>query len=81
MEYGADSAYVLLPDTNEPENVTLRALKHRHGEPVDISLRFERRLQRFTSQPTETDRAQTRDRLAAMWDRTPATAGDAGEEP
>ncbi len=31
LEYGADSAFVLVPDTKDAEEVTLRALKHRHG--------------------------------------------------
>ena len=48
LEYGADSAYVLVPDRDNAELVTLHLLKHRHGDPVDIDLHFDRRLQRFT---------------------------------
>lgn len=48
LEYGADSAYALLPDADDGERVTLRCLKHRHGEPRDIGLAFTRSIQRFT---------------------------------
>ncbi len=61
--------------------VTLRRLKHRHGEPVDIALHFERRLQRFTPAdptPTEGERAATLGKLADLWSRTPAAGDDDG---
>jgi replicative DNA helicase len=47
LEYGADSAYILVPGDDNPEAATLRCLKHRHGEPRDIALRFGRTRQRF----------------------------------
>ena len=75
LEYGADTPYVLVPDCNDPELVTLRCLKHRHGEPVDIALHFDRRLQRFTAvdaTPTESQRGETVAKLAALWNRTSA---------
>ena len=80
LEYGADTAFVLVPDNDDAEAVTLRCLKHRHGEPADIALRFERRLQRFTPAdptPTKAERGATMTKLAALWDRTPA-ADDGG---
>jgi replicative DNA helicase len=48
LEFGADDAFLLTPEEDDAEAVTLRHLKCRHGEPRDIDLRFERRLQRFT---------------------------------
>lgn len=81
LEYGADTAYVLVPDRNDAEAVTLRCLKHRHGEPDDIALHFDRRLQRFTPAdptPTEAQRGETLGKLAELWNRTPAADDDAG---
>lgn len=79
LEYGADSAFVLVPHRDDAEAVTLRCLKHRHGEPMDIALRFERRLQRFTPDdptPSEAERGETLTKLAALWNRTPAADDD-----
>jgi replicative DNA helicase len=68
LEYGADSAYILIPDDDNPEVVTLRCLKHRHGEPRDIALRFERARQRFiATNPSEVERMN----LTARWNSTP----------
>ncbi len=82
LEYGADTAYVLVPDRHNGEHVRLRCLKHRHGEPLDIELRFERRLQRFTAAeplPTADERGATMTKLAALWNRTPAAVDDGGD--
>jgi replicative DNA helicase len=82
LEYGADTAYVLVPGRDDPEAVTLRCLKHRHGEPVDVNLCFERRIQSF--RPTEPAPATPADRgkltasLRALWGSTPAAADDDG---
>jgi replicative DNA helicase len=71
LEYGADSAYLLCPDHADDDLVTLRCLKDRNGEPRDISLRFERRLQRFTSvnvsPPRRPEKLKLQDDLAEMW--------------
>jgi replicative DNA helicase len=68
LEYGADSAYILIPGDDDAEAVTLRCLKHRHGEPRDIALRFERARQRFiATNPSEVERMD----LAARWNSTP----------
>lgn len=83
LEYGADTAYVLVPGHDDPEAVMLRCLKHRHGEPVDVNLRFERRIQSF--QPVEAEPAEAADqsRLAAslrgLWGSTPAAPDGANE--
>jgi len=84
LEYGADTAYVLVPDRDNPETVTLRCLKNRYGEPVDVYLRFERRIQSF--RPTEpgpatpTDRGKLTASLRALWNSTPAAVDDDGDD-
>ncbi|MEW6200052.1 MAG: DnaB-like helicase C-terminal domain-containing protein [Planctomycetota bacterium] len=82
LEYGADTAYVLVPGRDDPEAVTLRCLKHRHGEPMDVNLCFERHIQSF--RPTEPEPSTPADRgkltasLRALWGSTPAAADDDG---
>jgi len=81
LEYGADSAYVLVPSRDDPEHVTLRCLKHRHGDPQDLAMVFERRIQRFKvneSTPAPEAQTATRNRLVALWAKTPAAANDDG---
>ena len=74
LEFGADDAFILTPDKDETDLVTLRHLKARHTEPRDIELRFERTCQSFT--PTaDADRARQpigvlAPELAALWDQT-----------
>lgn len=48
LEYGADDAYVLAP-ASPGDELTLRHLKARYGEQQDLSLHFDRSLQRFES--------------------------------
>lgn len=77
LEYGADSAYVLVPSRDDPETVTLRCLKHRYGEPVDILLQFERPFQRFSPidrTPNESKQDRVKN-LRSLWTKA-ATAGD-----
>lgn len=82
LEYGADTAYVLVPGRDDPEAVTLRCLKHRHGEPVDVALRFERRIQSFRATDPEPTTPAGRGKLLAslqaQWSSTPAAADDDG---
>ena len=79
LEFGADDAFILVPDKGETDLVTLRHLKARHTEPRDIKLRFDRQHQRFT--PTDTAKSSQkptgvpRAELAALWDQT-ESAGD-----
>lgn len=47
IEFGADDAYILVPETEEKNVVTLRHLKARHSEPRDIELIFNRSVQHF----------------------------------
>jgi replicative DNA helicase len=81
LEFGADDAFLLLPDGDDDELVTLRHLKSRHGEARDIPLHFRRRLQRF--QPVEApagrpDAGKLQAALQALWERT-APAGEDGQ--
>jgi replicative DNA helicase len=81
LEYGADDAFLLTPDDEDGESVTLRHLKSRHGAPEDIRLDFCRPLQRFTPHEetaSRPDAARMRADLVALWNRT-ATAGDTSE--
>src|SRR5262249_20698346 len=48
LEFGADDAYILVPDADPCDTVTLRHLKSRHGDARDMDLTFHRRHQRFT---------------------------------
>jgi replicative DNA helicase len=83
LEFGADDAFLLLPEADNPETVTLKHLKSRHGEPLDLPLAFNRRLQRFTpSTSGEASRAgqgKLREAIAALWERT-APAPDNEQE-
>ncbi len=79
LEFGADDAFILTPDDDQGDAVTLRHLKSRHGEAKDIALTFDRRLQRFTAAATgepRPDAGRLKSTLAALWART-APAGDA----
>ncbi len=83
LEYGADSAYLLTPEKNGSDAVTLRCLKDRNGEPRDIALRFERRLQRFdladAAAAPKPDAGKLQAALAALWaDTTPAGPDEEG---
>jgi len=83
LEYGADTAFVLVPDREEAELVTLRCLKHRHGEPRDVELYFERAIQSFqpaeaTPKPKRTDRGKLTAGLKALWASTAAADDDDG---
>jgi len=84
LEYGADTAYVLIPDRDNPEAVTLRCLKHRYGEPVDIGLRFVRCVQSFRpiepGWPAPADGGKLTASLRALWDATPAADDHGGDE-
>jgi replicative DNA helicase len=81
LEYGADDAFILVPDDDQGEAVTLRHLKSRHGEARDIELIFHRKLQRFTPAGGDLaprpDAGKNRSALAALWKRTAAAAEDA----
>jgi replicative DNA helicase len=72
LEFGADDAFILAPDE---DGVILRHLKSRHGEPKDIDLVFDGKLQRFAPRSAPADTGKLQAALAALWNRT-APAGD-----
>jgi replicative DNA helicase len=79
LEFGCDDAYMLTPDDDAGEGVTLRHLKSRHGEALDLALTFDRKRQRFTPAGEQgAGDALNRSALAALWQRT-VTAPDGAE--
>ncbi len=75
LEFGADDAFIVVPDEKNPDQVVLRHLKSRHGATQDLVLQFDRACQRFTdvnhawdpNRPTGNGQAALRD----LWNRTP----------
>ncbi len=82
LEFGADDAFILVPDAKADDLVTLRHLKARHTEPHDLALRFDRRRQSFTpahsaaDPPRQDGKLQTV--LSAMWNQTEPVDEDTG---
>ncbi len=80
LEFGADDAFILVPDEKDPAQVVLRHLKSRHGETRDLVLDFDRACQRFADRDhtwnPNRPAGNVREALAAMWDRTPAADND-----
>lgn len=69
LEFGADDAFILVPGGDD--FVTLRHLKSRHGECVDLTLQFDRRRQSFSSVESWPPReSRLQDALAALWNDT-----------
>lgn len=49
LEFGADDAFILVPDPKNGEQVILKHLKARHTEARDLTLSFDRACQRFAA--------------------------------
>jgi replicative DNA helicase len=83
LEFGADDAFLLVPEGKAEGAVRLRHLKARHGEPRDLVLEFNRPLQRFglLSRPAvhQVDRKQVQAAVAKLWDTTPPAGNDEPE--
>jgi replicative DNA helicase len=82
LEFGADDAFLLVPEADADDLVTLRHLKARHSEANDLQLHFERRLQRFTPlavEPAPAERGKLQSALRALWERTPPAREDEGD--
>jgi replicative DNA helicase len=83
LEFGCDDAFLLTPDEDSDDCVTLRHLKSRHGEAKDLALTFDRKRQHFeavgSGQTAGPDAEQQRAALAALWAKT-SPAGDEGED-
>lgn len=81
LEYGADDAYLLLPDPEGDAaagDMLLHHAKSRYGEAVDLALTFDRRRQHFTAADPaagHADAERLRSKLADLWGRT-AAGGD-----
>jgi replicative DNA helicase len=80
IEYGCDSAYLLIPSAGE--KVIARHVKNRHGPLEDLTLTFDRALQRFSGAgagtawtPDTAEKSQLQASLRELWNRTPP-AGD-----
>jgi replicative DNA helicase len=82
LEFGADDAFMLVPDGKHDDQVVLRHLKARHTHANDVVLRFDRSHQSFTPVTAgevwtpEKGRLQTA--LASLWERTHAADDDEG---
>lgn len=76
LEFGADDAFILVNDPKSNERVILRHLKARHTDAVDLTLRFDRSIQRFT--PTgggstrDSSKRQVPAALRRAWESIPA---------
>lgn len=87
LEFGADDAFILVPDDGEdapPDRVVLKHLKSRHGETKNIALAFDRPHQRFAPAepdrpaPSETGKLQAA--LRAAWGSTRPAADEGDDE-
>jgi len=83
LEFGADDAFILVPDEKTPERVTLRHLKSRHGETRDLTLHFHGACQRFSS-PDNTwnpdGPAKPPAAVQRLWSSTPPAADNVAQE-
>lgn len=85
LEFGADDAFMLVADDKDSNRVTLRHLKARHSEPLDVLLHFDRRCQRFeppegTSKPDGKTAGKLHSALLQLWNDTPPAAADGGAD-
>jgi replicative DNA helicase len=76
IEYGCDSAYLLIPSAGE--KVIARHVKNRHGPLIDLTLTFDRGLQRFSDAaggtpwtPDAANKSRVQAALRELWNRTP----------
>lgn len=79
LEFGADDAFILAPN-EDGDGVMLRHLKSRHGEPKNIDLDFDGKIQRFTPRSEPADSGKLQSALAALWKRTAAAGDEEGSE-
>jgi replicative DNA helicase len=70
LEYGADDAFLLARDDPEnPAEVTLKHAKSRHGEPLDLLLRFTGAVQRFDPAGDQGDDGKLAAAVRDVWGR------------
>ncbi len=76
LEFGADDAFILVRDEKDEDRVVLKHLKARHTEAKDITLTFDRALQRFTPLSSTAPSGKLKTALAEAWSASPATDED-----
>jgi len=77
LEFGADDAFILVTAPKNPAAVTAKHLKARHTEARDLTVIFDRDIQRFTADGSGTDAGSSGRLQAALqtaWNRTPPAA-------
>lgn len=83
LEFGADNAYILMPDATEPSTITLKCFKARHGEVRDIVTTFDAPRQSFSPKAIGEEwnpkGSNLQAKIAALWGTTESNSGDAGE--
>jgi replicative DNA helicase len=85
LEFGADDAFILVPDEKDAGTVVLRHLKARHTEARDLVLLFDGAHQAFTPATAragkgpskKANKGKLQSTLAALWNRTPPADDDA----
>lgn len=85
LEFGADDAFILAPDDTDRSGatVTMKHLKARHGEALDMTLTFDKAHQRFTCavDSAQAEPGKIKAALAAAWSRTSAALpGEGGDD-
>ena len=81
LEFGADDAFILLPDAEDRGRVMLHHAKSRHGEAKDIALYFDGRLQRFTTGAgAAPNGGKPKLDLATLWARIEPAGDDQADE-
>ena len=82
LEFGADDAFILVPDAKSDNQVILRHLKARYTEANDLTLHFDRSCQRFEEldqiSSTNGGRPKITPELASLWDKASPEADDGG---
>jgi replicative DNA helicase len=84
LEFGADDAFILAPDGDDAELITLKHLKSRHGEQRDIALTFDKTRQSFSPSESTTATAKPNGKLqtalSRLWDGTATATDDGGDD-
>lgn len=86
LEFGADDAFILAPESNSPGLLKLSHLKARHRQPENVYLRFHGSTQTFKAiEPATADDLATPGGLSAalgdLWEGTqPASEARGGQE-
>lgn len=85
LEFGSDSAYLLVNDPKDAETVILRCLKNRHGDTQDLPLHFDKCHQAFApldstaATPKPADGKLTA-ALRSLWNTTAADEPEGGTD-